>query len=94
MDTFGISQQPRLSMPTLGVKQRRGNFSEVERGFSREEAMKEAERCLACECNICINLLGCPAIIKDNGRVIIDSTQCPGCGVCAQICPNEAIVQR
>jgi len=92
VDTFGISQQPRLSIPTLAVEQRHGNFREVELGFSREEAIKEAERCLSCECNICINLLGCPAIIRDNGRVTIDSPQCTGCGVCAQVCPHEAII--
>jgi indolepyruvate ferredoxin oxidoreductase alpha subunit len=91
VDTYGIGQEPRLSMPTLSVEQRRENFREVELGFSQEEAIKEAERCLSCECNLCINLLGCPAIIKDNGRVTIDSSQCPGCGVCAQVCPNEAI---
>jgi indolepyruvate ferredoxin oxidoreductase alpha subunit len=92
VDTFGISQEPRLDMPTLAVSQRRGNFREVDLGFSREEAIKEAKRCLACQCNICINLLGCPAIIKDDGRVTIDSSQCPGCGICAQVCPNEAII--
>jgi indolepyruvate ferredoxin oxidoreductase alpha subunit len=92
VDTFGISQEPRLSMPMLSVEQRRDNFREVELGFSKEEAIKEAGRCLSCECNLCINLLGCPAIIRDNGKVTIDSSQCPGCGVCAQICPNEAII--
>lgn len=79
-------------MPTLSAEQRRGNFREVELGFSQEEAVKEAERCLSCECNLCINLLGCPAIIRDNDKVTIDSSQCPGCGVCAQVCPNEAII--
>ena len=93
VDTTGIGQQPRQAMPTLAEKERQGNFREVELGLSREDAAKEAERCLSCECNICINLLGCPAIIKIDGKVAVDESQCPGCGVCAQVCPNEAIKQ-
>lgn len=94
VDTFGVAQASRLKMPTLEVDKRQGAFTEVDLGFTKEEAVKEAERCLSCECNICINLLGCPAIIKENGHVTIDTSQCPGCGVCAQVCPNEAIKQE
>ncbi|MBA7709909.1 hypothetical protein ES703_118835 [subsurface metagenome] len=79
-------------MPILPVEQRQGNFREVELGLSREDAVKEAERCLSCDCRICINLLGCPAIIIEGEDVVIDSTQCPGCGVCAHVCPHDAII--
>lgn len=41
---------------------------------------------------ICINELGCPAFYVENDRVRIDSTLCTGCGVCAQICPEHAIL--
>ncbi|MBP1706410.1 MAG: 4Fe-4S dicluster domain, partial [Chloroflexi bacterium] len=33
-------------------------------------------------------------IIGENGEVCIDSSLCPGCGICAQICPQEAIVKE
>jgi indolepyruvate ferredoxin oxidoreductase alpha subunit len=92
VDTFGVSKEPRRNMPVLPVEQRRNNFREVELGLSKEEAVREAGRCLACDCRLCIDLLGCPAIITENGKVTIDDTQCPGCGVCAQVCPHEAIV--
>jgi heterodisulfide reductase subunit A len=92
VDTFGINQEPRSNMPVLPVESRRGSFKEVELGLSREEAVTEAGRCLSCDCRICINLLGCPAIIMDNGKVAIDAPQCPGCGVCAQVCPHDAII--
>jgi indolepyruvate ferredoxin oxidoreductase alpha subunit len=46
------------------------------------------------KCEACIQLLGCPAIIKEDGKTVIDSTQCPGCGICAQICPYKAIIQE
>jgi len=45
------------------------------------------------KCNACIELLGCPAIVKEDGRVTILSHLCIGCTVCAQICPYEAIVR-
>ena len=92
VDTFGVGQQPRLDIPTLPVEQRQGNFHEVELGLSREDAIKEAERCLSCDCRLCINLLGCPAIIIEGEDVVIDNTQCPGCGVCAHVCPHDAII--
>ncbi|MHB8105589.1 MAG: 4Fe-4S binding protein, partial [Dehalococcoidales bacterium] len=60
-------------------------------GLSKAAAIKEAERCLQCDCKICINLLGCPALITDKGKVAVDAAGCPGCGVCAQVCPFDAI---
>ncbi len=44
------------------------------------------------KCNACIQLLGCPAISKENGKAVIDTTLCFPCGVCAQICPYKAIL--
>ena len=41
---------------------------------------------------ICINELGCPAFYVENDQVKIDATLCTGCGVCAQICPEHAIL--
>jgi indolepyruvate ferredoxin oxidoreductase alpha subunit len=41
---------------------------------------------------VCVNELACPAFfIKDN-RVTIDPVMCAGCAVCAQICPENAIL--
>jgi indolepyruvate ferredoxin oxidoreductase, alpha subunit len=45
------------------------------------------------DCKLCLNSLGCPALLIENERVVIDSTQCDGCGLCAQVCPSKAIVQ-
>jgi indolepyruvate ferredoxin oxidoreductase alpha subunit len=91
VDTFGIAEETRKVMPVLPVALRQGNFKEVETGLTREQAMEEGGRCLQCDCHICINLLGCPALITDKGKVAVDNAQCPGCGVCAQVCPFEAI---
>ncbi|HUT67589.1 MAG TPA: FAD-dependent oxidoreductase, partial [Dehalococcoidales bacterium] len=91
VDTWGIAKESRSDVPALPVAQRKSNFKEVELGLSKEEAIKEAKRCLSCDCRICINLLSCPALIMDNGKAAVDSAQCPGCGVCALVCPHDAI---
>jgi NADPH-dependent glutamate synthase beta subunit-like oxidoreductase len=91
VDTWGIPEEPRSVMPVLPVAQRKGNFKEVETGLTKEKAVAEAQRCLSCDCKICINLLGCPALITDKGKVAVDASGCPGCGVCAQVCPHDAI---
>jgi indolepyruvate ferredoxin oxidoreductase, alpha subunit len=42
------------------------------------------------DCRICIEDLGCPSIISsDDGVIIVDT--CAGCGICAPICPSDAI---
>ena len=91
VDTWGIDKESRSAMPALPVPQRKGNFKEVETGLTKERAIGEAKRCLSCDCRICINLLGCPALITENGKVAVDAAGCPGCGVCALVCPHDAI---
>jgi indolepyruvate ferredoxin oxidoreductase alpha subunit len=46
------------------------------------------------KCETCITLLGCPAIIREDGKTIIDDSLCSGCGLCAEVCPYKAIVQE
>ncbi len=41
-------------------------------------------------CKVCMKL-GCPAISVSDGKVVIDSTQCNGCGLCVNVCPFGAI---
>ena len=40
----------------------------------------------------CINLLACPAMYLDGDQVEIDRNLCIGCSVCAQVCPENAIL--
>jgi len=43
---------PQTAMPELEAAQRRGSFVEVELGFTKEAALKEATRCLRCDAEI------------------------------------------
>ena len=40
----------------------------------------------------CINDLGCPAFFIEDEKVRINPALCSGCSVCAQICPEHAIL--
>ena len=49
-----------------------------------------------CGCNrLCTRVFRCPGLIWDEGtgRAEIDEVICVGCGVCADICPADAIVR-
>ncbi|MBW2277301.1 MAG: indolepyruvate ferredoxin oxidoreductase subunit alpha [Deltaproteobacteria bacterium] len=76
--------------------QRSSDFEATGSGLTADQVRAEAERCLSCgqcaRCNNCLDNFGCPAIYKRDGQVMIDQTLCIGCGVCAQLCPNDAIV--
>jgi indolepyruvate ferredoxin oxidoreductase alpha subunit len=56
--------------------------------------MAVTEDCIACR--HCLDNFECPALIFDesSGRVDIDAIRCIGCGVCAHVCPEGAIVRR
>jgi 2-oxoacid:acceptor oxidoreductase delta subunit (pyruvate/2-ketoisovalerate family) len=82
---------------TLSPKERKKGFTPVEFGLVKEEALKEARRCLGlreCEsCEICSLL--CPDLCitrdEETGEVRIDLDYCKGCGICAFVCPKGAI---
>ena len=44
-------------------------------------------------CKMCMKL-GCPAISVVDNKVVIDQTQCNGCGLCVNVCPFGAIKKK
>ena len=79
---------------------RRGNFEEVELGYTAEQAAEEAARCLNCKANPCV--AGCPVGVeiprfieklsegdlKGAYDVIAESSSLPA--VCGRVCPQES----
>ena len=60
------------------------------RGIRNPIYQVDLDKCRAC--GICYNLFGCPAISPiEDGKAMISEELCSGCGVCAQICPFNAI---
>lgn len=58
---------------------------------SRPQKPYEVKEDKCRKCKVCIKELGCPAIVAEDGTVRIDTALCYGCGVCASVCPFEAI---
>jgi indolepyruvate ferredoxin oxidoreductase alpha subunit len=56
----------------------------------RGKAFRVSDRCR--NHRECINALGCPAFTLEDNRVQIDADICIGCALCAQVCPEHAIV--
>jgi len=87
----------RPKQKALSTKRRRKGFAVTEFGLTKEEAVKEARRCLnlgKCEsCEVCSLL--CPDLCivheEETGKVFIDLDYCKGCGICAFVCPKGAI---
>ena len=97
-----IKKLNRQTMPSLPVEKRIHSFDEVELGFTREQALREAQRCLNCgaganvsdDCASCLNCVRiCPYGVPVPGKEIveIDISQCQACGICASECPASAI---
>lgn len=92
-------QKEKTPMPTQDPKERIKNFKEVALGYTTEEAVREANRCLQCPTAPCIN--GCPvevpipqfikAIREGNFDQAIDiiKTKNNLPAICGRVCPQE-----
>jgi NADPH-dependent glutamate synthase beta subunit-like oxidoreductase/coenzyme F420-reducing hydrogenase delta subunit/Pyruvate/2-oxoacid:ferredoxin oxidoreductase delta subunit len=100
-----IHKSERQQAPVLPVEQRKRTFAEVDLGYDREQACREALRCLNCgagalvdtNCAACLNCVRiCPFGIPVTGKETaeIDISQCQACGICASECPACAIRLR
>lgn len=89
----------KVSMRSLDNNTRINNFEEVNLGYNKEEAIKEASRCLNCQNPRCVK--GCPigikipkfieAIKNDDiplaYEIIREDNLFPG--ICGRVCPQE-----
>mgnify|MGYP001082192126 CR=1 FL=1 len=63
------------------------------RGLKAGVVAVDTEACTLCK--RCVTVTGCPAISLGEEGIVIDKSLCYGCGLCAQVCPFDAIeVQR
>ena len=47
---------------------------------------------LCTNCGICYNQFICPALNEKNDKAYINLSECLGCGICEELCPNNAIL--
>jgi formate dehydrogenase (NADP+) beta subunit len=76
---WGYEKYGRVPIPVLPIDRRIG-LSQIELGYSEEEARREASRCLHCWENTIFNEQG-----EDTG------SECILCGGCVDICPESCI---
>lgn len=99
-----IKKIGRQRLPVLPVSQRVENFDQVDLGYDRQAATREACRCLSCgagayliedKCAVCLTCLRlCPymvPVLSDHSSVRIRNEQCQACGICVGACPAGAI---
>ena len=82
----------------LVLKQECALVSGKKRG-KRYQVRIDPQRCIGeeCGCNrLCTRVFKCPGLIWDRSeqKSLIDEAVCTGCGVCADICPSQAIVKE
>jgi NADPH-dependent glutamate synthase beta subunit-like oxidoreductase/CheY-like chemotaxis protein/NAD-dependent dihydropyrimidine dehydrogenase PreA subunit len=81
--------QPQPKLEWALMKERLG-FEMFERGFTLEEAIKEAGRCLYCgpcrSCKACVALELQPEI----PQIEVNQDRCSGCGICLALCSYNA----
>jgi len=90
---------PRQEMPVLDLESRKKTFREVALGYTAEQAMTEARRCVLCKKPKCI--AGCPVEVDIPGfvklvaegkfleayEVVKRTNLLPG--ICGRVCPQE-----
>ena len=90
---------PRQPMPEQTPDIRRKNFKEVPLGYSKDTAIKEAQRCLQCKKPKCVQ--GCPVNVRipefinkvaegefeAAQEILLDTNSLPA--ICGRVCPQE-----
>lgn len=99
-----IDRRRRTPMKEQAPEERTKNFAEVALGYTGDEAMKEAKRCLQCDAPMCSE--GCPVGIDipkfvhetaegrfdDALRTLKDSNNLPA--ICGRVCPQESQCEK
>jgi NADPH-dependent glutamate synthase beta subunit-like oxidoreductase len=74
--------------------EKRMHFKLFERGFTLQEAVEEARRCLCCgpcvSCKACVSI----GLQKTIPSVTVDTRLCSGCGICVAACHYGAAYLR
>jgi len=87
----------RAQMPRLEPQERVKNFDEVQKGFTEEMVIQEAQRCISCG-SCCVQ--ACPYNVMQFNHEILKAVKCDLCVVkrgreeapaCTTVCPTRCI---
>jgi len=96
--------KPATEMPKQSPEERKKNFDEVAKGYTKELALEEAARCLSCKNPQCVK--GCPVNIdipsfislvkeekfKEAAKRVKEFNALPA--ICGRVCPQENQCQK
>ncbi len=97
LNLYDFEETPKIVPPVSFKNKTMKDFEEVEKGFSKHQALRSAERCFNCGiCSFCFNCYEfCPDLaIHLDGQSMereIDYDHCKGCGICVEECPRAAL---
>jgi NADPH-dependent glutamate synthase beta subunit-like oxidoreductase len=100
LNTLYFEHSQRVEMSKLGGNKALKDFSEVNLGFTSDEARISALRCFSCgTCNYCYNCyFFCPegvVSLDPQHRIrTVDLEHCKGCGTCAKVCPRNGVLMK
>ena len=94
----------KVKIPEQDPQVRNKNYKEVSLGYSPEQAIEEASRCLQCKNSPCVN--GCPVSVKipefikliQEGKFdeaydkVVETNSLPA--VCGRVCPQESQCEK
>lgn len=95
----GKAKKERTPMPEQPAEERRKNFNEVALGYTKEDALAEASRCLSCKDPKCVE--GCPVnvdipgfiklVCEENFEGAIEKIKATNAlpAICGRVCPQE-----
>lgn len=98
------AKRRRVHARKISMAERVSGFKEVEFGLKEEEALREANRCLLCNCEKCSVCEMCARTCPMNCIEIsntqdlnavnysLDLTKCMFCGLCSEVCPSRTLV--
>lgn len=96
----GLEKLDRAPAPMLPLEERKGNFKEMELGFPEDTAVREARRCLSCECLACkknCEFLShhdmnprefAEKLKQDYSAELTVPFSCNICHLCGELCPE------
>jgi NADPH-dependent glutamate synthase beta subunit-like oxidoreductase len=100
MNTLYFEHSKKIEMRKLDRNKALRSFSEVNKGFSPDEARLSASRCFSCgTCNYCYNCyFFCPEGVVSLNPLEelkdVDLEHCKGCGTCAKACPRGVVMMK
>ena len=100
LNTLYFEHSQRVEMSKLGGNKALKDFSEVNLGFTSDEARLSALRCFSCgTCNYCYNCyFFCPEGVVSLDPLhrirTVDLEHCKGCGTCAKVCPRNGVLMK